>query len=397
MSGASDYIPLEASGREIGILVLATDLGGEESSVGFSEDPYGARYQGERFEAARCEVRHLGYLHELHVLVFLCDVLRPYRTPDIMDFRDTLMADDKTTEQNLNDKTIAITPVKVSGGAPAKTYASLVVLGGWEIGREIALTEDEIVFGRSLEADVTINIQSMSRQHAKIVRTLDGDKQEFAVHDMQSMNGTLVNNTQITEHRLTDGDKIMLGDALLKFVCQNTAEGEFYREVHRRIHYDQLTGLLALDSFLSQLEGIVNQAHSGTIFTLAMTDLDGLKGVNDSHGHLAGSHTIKEMGRLIQRTLRGQDRAGLYGGDECILLFPGTRLDEARGICEQLRVSIADNAFEHEGAAYRVSISQGLAEWPRHGRNARDLIAAADRALYEAKAAGRNCVRICED
>ena len=94
--------------------------------------------------------------------------------------------------------------------------------------------------------------------------------------------------------------------------------------------------------------------------------------------------------------MRPQDRAGLYGGDEAIMLYPNTPLAEAQVFAENLRLRIAALQFEHEGVPYSVTISQGLAEWPSHGQTIEQIIAAADGALYAAKGAGRNCVRLAE-
>jgi diguanylate cyclase (GGDEF)-like protein len=193
---------------------------------------------------------------------------------------------------------------------------------------------------------------------------------------------------------LHNGDKIQLGDVVFKFLVQDALEQEFHRHVHRLIHFDQLTGLMTMESFRKVLDDAIERARHGTVFSLAMTDLDGLKRVNDTLGHLAGRHTIAAMGAFMRETLRPVDRAGLYGGDEGIVLFPGAPLGEAALIAEQLRLRIEKHAFEYEGQPYRVTISQGLAEWPLHGPSPEALIAAADSALYTAKADGRNCVRL---
>ena len=103
---------------------------------------------------------------------------------------------------------------------------------------------------------------------------------------------------------------------------------------------------------------------------------------------------IGAMGRIILESLRESDYAGLYGGDEGILLFPDTTLQEAQELSEKLRANIEAYSFEYDGKPIRVTISQGLAECPAHGRTPEALIASADRALYAAKAAGRNCVRL---
>ncbi len=125
-----------------------------------------------------------------------------------------------------------------------------------------------------------------------------------------------------------------------------------------------------------------------------MTDLDGLKRVNDTYGHLAGRMIVREMGAMMREAIRPGDLAGLYGGDEAIVLYPDTDVDTAATVAEGLRKMIAERVFELEDHAFQVTISQVLAEWPGCGATGDALIAAADRALYAAKAAGRNCTMI---
>ena len=275
--------------------------------------------------------------------------------------------------------------------------ASLIVLAGWEIGREVELSTEEHNIGRSPTADTTISQPSISRNHAQIVRVSDKEGEYYEVRDLDSRNGVFVNNVRVRSARLSNGDKILLGDVLVKFTLHDSIDANFYKEVHRLIHYEQLTGLLTMDSFRRYLDQeIARSKANGLKFCLAMTDLDGLKKVNDTHGHLAGRKVVKEMGAIIRASLRGDDKPGLYGGDEAIILYPETTLKEAGAVAERLRKAIESKLFEHQGKEFRVSISQGLAEWPSHGTTADQIIEAADSMLYAAKSAGRNCVKLKE-
>lgn len=276
--------------------------------------------------------------------------------------------------------------------------ASLVVISGGEIGREYPLDGPSALLGRTDEAQVQIASRSVSRRHAEVVRKVSPQGgEEFTVRDLGSTNGTLVNNVPVREARLHNGDKIQTGDIILKFVLQDALEARFSREVHRLIHFDQLTGLMTMESFRRVLDDAIRYSREGEVFSLAMTDLDGLKRVNDTYGHLAGRKTVETMGATMREVLRSGDRAGLYGGDEAVVLYAKSPLKEAVAVAEELRMAIASLDLEQEGERFGVTISQGLAEWPRHGRTAEALIAAADRALYQAKADGRNCVRTAGD
>jgi diguanylate cyclase (GGDEF)-like protein len=126
---------------------------------------------------------------------------------------------------------------------------------------------------------------------------------------------------------------------------------------------------------------------------LLFMDLDGFKAVNDTHGHLAGSRTLVEVGEALERTVREADVLIRYGGDEFVILFPETPLSGGLVIAERLRTVIADTVFlESMGLRARVSASIGLAAYPESAEDVRGLIASADRAMYEAKALGKNRV-----
>jgi diguanylate cyclase (GGDEF)-like protein len=280
-----------------------------------------------------------------------------------------------------------IRPAAANG---ARTIASLVVLSGWEIGRVVELSPGTTFIGRSEEADVMIAEPLISRRHARLLHVRVGARDLYEVTDLGSANGTFVNHSSVRHSPLVDGDTLQIGPVLFKFVVRDETEGAFYRDVHRLIHYDQLTGLLTMDSFLRRVRPELSRTK---VLTLAMTDLDGLKRVNDTFGHLAGRMVVREMGVMFRSVLRTCDVAGLYGGDEAIIAFPETALGDAGQLAEKLRTTVAEHRFEHDGNEFSVSISQGLAQCPEHGRTAEELISAADRALYTAKAAGRNCVR----
>ncbi len=280
--------------------------------------------------------------------------------------------------------------IRPAGATGVRTVARLIVLAGWEIGRVVDLTGNKTVIGRSAAADVMIPEPLISRRHARVLHLKIGDNDFYEVSDLGSSNGTFVNHAAVQHSALVDGDTLQIGPVLFKFVVRDEAEGAFYRDVHRLIHYDQLTGLLAMDSFLRRVRPELERA---TVLTLAMTDLDGLKRVNDTFGHLAGRMVVREMGVMFRSVLRTSDIAGLYGGDEAVVAFPETSLDDAALLAEQLRTTVAEHRFEHAGNEFSVTISQGLAQCPAHGPTIEELIAAADRALYAAKAAGRNCVR----
>jgi diguanylate cyclase (GGDEF)-like protein len=123
-------------------------------------------------------------------------------------------------------------------------------------------------------------------------------------------------------------------------------------------------------------------------------DLDHFKAVVDGHGHLVGSRTIAQVGHLIAARLRNGDIAARFGGDEFVVILPDTRPGAALALAEEIRAAI--EAMDRlEGTDIDVSgvtASFGVASFPNHADTAESLFQEADRAMYDAKAKGKNCV-----
>jgi diguanylate cyclase (GGDEF)-like protein len=122
-----------------------------------------------------------------------------------------------------------------------------------------------------------------------------------------------------------------------------------------------------------------------------VADLDWFKDVNDRHGHPAGDSLLREFASLLQENLRDVDLAGRWGGEEFLLILPGTELAGGAQVAERIRAALADRMVLVDRAPIPVTASFGVAAVPP-ARTASELFAAADAALYEAKRAGKNRV-----
>ena len=124
-----------------------------------------------------------------------------------------------------------------------------------------------------------------------------------------------------------------------------------------------------------------------------MCDIDHFKKVNDTYGHAAGDEVLKQFAEILKDEAREIDRVGRYGGEEFLLLLPGTVLDSAVTFAERLRQRVDDHTFSFEGGTLKRTMSCGVAAWP-HPRVAgrEEMLKAADDALYVAKELGRNRV-----
>jgi diguanylate cyclase (GGDEF)-like protein len=161
--------------------------------------------------------------------------------------------------------------------------------------------------------------------------------------------------------------------------------------------YESLTGLLRRDAVLDLLEHEIERAQRyQRPLSLAMADLDYFKEVNDRFGHLAGDTLLKEISRAASQGLRSTDLIGRYGGEEFIMVLPETEIGGAVRVAEKIRDLIERTTVPMaDGSHAQVTISIGIAALGdvRGGPlTPRQLIAAADRSLYEAKHAGRNRV-----
>lgn len=127
---------------------------------------------------------------------------------------------------------------------------------------------------------------------------------------------------------------------------------------------------------------------------LVMCDIDHFKRVNDEHGHQAGDAVLRQFAEVIKSEARGIDRVGRYGGEEFVLLLPGTVLDAAVIFAERLRSAVEAHVFTFgDGATLQRTMSCGVAAWPHPSINDQEaLMRAADEALYVAKETGRNRV-----
>jgi diguanylate cyclase (GGDEF)-like protein len=157
---------------------------------------------------------------------------------------------------------------------------------------------------------------------------------------------------------------------------------------------DGLTGLYNRRAFGELLVSAVsNEDRRATgSLGLVLLDVDHFKKLNDTYGHLAGDAALRSLARLLDQHLRKGDQAARYGGEEFVVILPGADAERSVGAAERLRSALERHRFVFEGARIPLSASLGVAVFPGDGRDAETLLAAADRALYAAKQAGRNRV-----
>jgi len=159
--------------------------------------------------------------------------------------------------------------------------------------------------------------------------------------------------------------------------------------------HDGLTGLWNHRMIKERLRQEVNRSgREGTPLTVIMVDLDHFKNVNDTFGHAAGDLVLKEAAATFQRLVRSYDWVGRYGGEEFLLILPGTNFAGARRRAEELRMAVQAARTQYGETAIQITASFGAVScFPSSSES---MLLAADTALYRAKANGRNCVMATE-
>jgi diguanylate cyclase (GGDEF)-like protein len=259
--------------------------------------------------------------------------------------------------------------------------------------------------GRAIEADVRVNDFLVSRKHASItaVPTSSRVAMEYILQDLDSRNGTFLNGRRIRKEKLENGDKITIGETILRFDLLDEIDREYQRQIHRLISHDDLTGLLSSRSFFSELRREAGRAKAeGRPFCVLMMDGDNFKSVNDTYGHLTGSKTIEEIGFSIMTNLRTGDAAARFGGDEFAAFLLDADLPQGLVAAERIRTSIEEYPFSiiRQGKpreTHNITVSIGVASFPEDSSDPIELVEMADSALYRAKHGGRNRVAAYRD
>ena len=280
--------------------------------------------------------------------------------------------------------------LKYQAGMKNRRGSLLVIAGNpADIGNTLVFS-DVAVIGRE-QANLQLKDGLISRRHA-IVEKWGAD---YVVKDNGSTNGTMVNSAPMSGvHQLTEGDRIHVGDTVIKFTLVDDTEASYLRTMDKMVGTDDLTGLIAKHRFDAALEEALRTArHTGTYLSVMMMDMDRLKQVNDSHGHHMGASTISQVGGQIKDIVTGLGEACRFGGDEFSAFLRGFPLQAALSIAERIRGTVEATNYGPAGLDVRVSISIGVAELPPGVETIKDLIDLADRALYRAKEGGRNIVR----
>jgi two-component system cell cycle response regulator len=273
----------------------------------------------------------------------------------------------------------------------ASTEACVVVLAGGRLGQHVTLTDQALEIGRSGRCGLQLDVPSVSRIHGHI----EWDGYSHVLVDGGSTNGTYVGERRIARHALRDGDRFQMGHVLIKYLASGNIEAAYHAEIQRLARQDPLTGIANKACFDEALQQAVTPGRSGSEpLTLLVWDLDHFKRINDTYGHPAGDSVLRQAASLAQAQLESDQLVGRVGGEEFAVLCPRLELAGGRGLGERIRAGVERFTFVFDDQQIAVTTSVGVASClPDSDESAAQLFARADARLYEAKAAGRNCVR----
>jgi diguanylate cyclase (GGDEF)-like protein len=229
-----------------------------------------------------------------------------------------------------------------------------------------------------------VEVTRVLRQHPEFLSTpvvyLSGDTDVALQVDALRLGG---------DHFLTKPFNPVVLNAVIK------SKIERYRALRKHMFCDSLTGLLNHTTCKQRLDALVAAAQrDGKGFCVAMVDIDHFKRVNDTWGHPAGDQVIRSMAWLLKQRLRSTDVVGRYGGEEFVVMLPGSALPEAHQLLDAIRQDFACIVHEADGQRFQCSFSAGVALWGP-GESADTVLGRADAMLYQAKMGGRNRVVDC--
>jgi diguanylate cyclase (GGDEF)-like protein len=274
---------------------------------------------------------------------------------------------------------------------PTNDALVLIYPPGQDLGRKYKLDANVVNLGRDASNQIVVNSDSVSRRHARL--TIESGQR--MITDLQSTNGTYINNMPVLSHFLKNGDQLKIGETIFKYLVGSDVESAYHEEIYTMTIKDGLTEIYNKRYFEEALERELSRAqrHQRQL-SMLIFDIDFFKKVNDTFGHLAGDYVLREMASIISKRSRHEEVFARYGGEEFVILLPESNNAEAAELAEQLRRLVEGHKFVFEHEEIPVTISIGVMTTNGNEKlSTADFIKAADEQLYIAKSEGRNCIR----
>lgn len=300
-----------------------------------------------------------------------------------------------TEELTVIDERTKASRTNKSGEQPVSIILTVIQGNDVEFGKIYTFNQDNIRIGRDKECDIVIDDRKVSKWHCEII-TIRGKKlDQVLLKDLGSTNGSYANGERIDQQLLNSGDKIIVGETVLRFSYNDEVEEEYHSKLFSFAATDSLTGLYNRRYILNELEKLFRiSRRNDRVFSIAVFDIDNFKRINDSFGHPAGDEYLKKVAFVITNALREQDICGRLGGEEFLILLPETSLEGAYVLANRIREQIGVSPISFNGEIIRTTVSAGISEYNLESppKSSKDLFQLADNALYEAKGSGKDKV-----
>ena len=235
--------------------------------------------------------------------------------------------------------------------------AALVCVYGQTMGRMYPLCRGETLIGRSSQAGIQIDHESVSRRHAR----LHLEENHAILADCGSTNGSYVNDEAVQEQTLQHGDLIKIGRTILKYLANDNIEAAYHEEIFRLSTVDGLTRCFNRRYFQDQLVREVSRAvRYGRPLSLLLFDIDDFGKINDEFGHLAGDAVLTQMGKRLGRRLRREDTLARWDDGQFALLLPEVDGAAATLLAERIRGLLCESSFGFDDVDIPVNISMAV-------------------------------------
>lgn len=287
------------------------------------------------------------------------------------------------------DETTRVTSVQAISSRLEGTDC-LIQIYGQNLGRKYDLFDKVLTIGRDPSNTIVLDSDSVSRRHA-VIELCESGRQ---IRDLGSTNGTYLNDIQVRHAILSNSDLVKVGDTIFKYLSGVNVEASYHEEIYTMTISDGLTQIANKRHLMGYLDKEFSRAKRyARNLAVLMFDIDKFKDVNDTFGHLTGDYVLKELAQMLKKRFRTEELFARYGGEEFAVVLPESDRETAAKFAEIIRQLVENYPFEFDNHPLRITISVGVGCWGPGIESVVDLIREADENLYEAKRAGRNCVR----
>ena len=296
------------------------------------------------------------------------------------DKKDELESQDKTQIAQVKNKD------EDGGGA---LVPCLTQLSGSGSGQVFNLNNASFKIGRDRSCEIWIEDPHISRVHALVSH----EGEDTLIVDQGSTNGVFVNGKKVEKCILKNGDRILIGTRLFfKYSLEFADYQKIQHQKYIQANCDSLTKLYNKRFFTDIISKEFSYSkRTKSPLSLLMLDIDHFKKINDTYGHLLGDTVLARVGEVIKKSVRHENIACRFGGEEFVIILRNTGPLAAELVAERIRKSIESYEIAGGSNVIKVTVSIGIATYDHHNfETFEELIKFADELLYESKLKGRN-------